>query len=273
VIQRGYRQSAKLFDARQRLLPGSADNEIDPHVPQRPPIRWKRWERPKVDEDEDFEPIDLAITDLIRAGRTPRLRDRAVLEEIGIGCPYWYAREGVVLALQAGELAALEAEDVNQQREQKRGELDELIALVPEAILNLKRIARLQPSIEAGARLRPTALHHVAMWRGDESWGQYIRAWNTYCEHVNPLAQAIMQLKKAADAARTGLTNTPPHYFDRAFAEALQITFNGLIDAAEPWGSKYAAFLNAARSSARLPEKSCERLLKTFREIDKIKSK
>ena len=272
MIERGYEPSAGLRDARNRLLPAAGESEVDLHIPQPPPDCWKHWESPKTSGVVDREPIDLAVADLIRKRRLPRLRDRAELEALGIPCPYWYAREGVVMALQAAELAALEAADANQGRNGKRQDLDKLIALAPKAVTALKTIAGLQSALTAAVHLQPKALHHAAMWRDDDLQGRYERAWNAYCEHADPLARAIVQLREVAKAAHSGLTNTPPDYFDRAFAETMRITFDALTGATEPWGATFGNFLSAARASAGLPEKSGEKLLKIFRGMRKTQS-
>ena len=86
-----------------------------------PPPTWKCWVSPKRPK-----PIDTAIMTLIDKKRAPRLRDQASLAASGVPCPYWYARAGIISAIEAAECAAIEASDARRDHKAKVQQLRSL---------------------------------------------------------------------------------------------------------------------------------------------------
>jgi hypothetical protein len=230
-----------------------------------PPPNWKCWTRPA-----SRAPIDDAVAGLNKK-RGPRLLDRASLEKAGIVCPFWYARAGVILALEAAELTNVEADEARRHSKMKLKELDSLIEkLVPRMIKGLNSIAHaVQGPLDAAVRLHKKFMHSSSMWRGDALWDEYVRGSNDFLSHAEPLGSTLTTLLKIAGTARQGLINTPPWIFERTFAEKIQQDFQVLTGTARPsWGTVFREYWAAARASAELPLMSGERLLKKLRELE-----
>ena len=97
----------------EQLLPGAE------HYSSPPPSSWKAWSRPT-----NPEPIDDAVSALIKKKRAPCLRPRADFAAEGIVCPYWYARAGVVSAITRAGLVTKEAQSFRRDFADKRDKLD-----------------------------------------------------------------------------------------------------------------------------------------------------
>jgi hypothetical protein len=229
-----------------------------------PPPNWKCWTRPA-----SRAPIDDAVAGLNKKG-APRLRDRASLEKAGIVCPFWYARAGVILAIETAELARLEVEEARHDREAKLKELDSLIKLVPRTIAGVNKISHaIQRPLFAAVRLHRKSLHTNSMWRGAELHDAYVCNSNDFSRHARPLERTLTIFLKILPAAREGLINNPPWIFERTFAEKVQQDFQVLTGTARPSrGTGFREYWAAARASAGLPEMSGERLLKKLRELE-----
>jgi hypothetical protein len=66
-----------------RLLPDAQ------HYAEGPPLSWSKGVKPK-----NAISLDDEVSRLTSRPRPPRMRDKEVLKELGVLCPYWYARLG-----------------------------------------------------------------------------------------------------------------------------------------------------------------------------------
>lgn len=270
-----------------RLLPGAENYVCEP------PPGWKRWTCPKT-----REPIDDVIATLISRRRTPKLKPKAAL--VGITCPFWYARAGVVMAVETALLTAAEAEenrrmakrgtsellgtptraqnlsaskvsakDMSNQRRSAKA-LDTLIESAGSIIEHLKTAALMQPSLDAAVRANPNSLHARAQWRNDELFETYVRSWDKFVDHANPLGEALVEIQKVARAGLRGIRNNPPDFFQRTFIEKVAQSFEELTGASTG-GVLFRDFAAAAWSSAfqDLPVPSWERIIRTLRTSDR----
>ena len=263
-----------------RLLPGAE------HYALQPPPDWKPWTRP-----EKREPIDDAIAQLISRRLAPKLKPKAALE--GITCPFWYARAGVVMAV---ETALLTAENAEENRRQARLDTSELLrnisplqnsvvskatarsvkalnTLIESAgsiVEHLKMVALLERSLYAALQATPVSLHARAQWRNDELFEAYVRFCGTFVDHANPLGEALVEIQEVARAGLLGITNNPPDFFQRTFIEKAAQNFEELTGASTG-GDLFKDFAADAWASAfpTLPTPAWERTIRNLRAYDR----
>ena len=111
------------------------------------------------------------------------------------------------------------------------------------------------------------------MFRADDLFDRYVRAWNELCDQADslePFVKALDKIFEIAREARKRISNNPPQILERSFAEATWHTFADLTGAANPvWGPVFHEYLTATRDSAGLsPELSGEKLLRKLRKLD-----
>jgi hypothetical protein len=268
-----------------RLLPGAEDYASEP------PPGWKRWTRPKK-----REPIDDVIATLISRRRVPKLKPKAAL--VGITCPFWYARAGVVMAIETAILTENEAKENRRLARQRTSELlrsrtlaqnpailraagkrmgnsakalSTLIESAGSIIEHLKMVVLLEPSLYAAVQANPVSLHARTQWRNDELFEAYIRSWDKFVDHANPLAEALVDIQKVARTALLGASNNPPAYFQRTFVEKMAQSFASLTGGAATSGTVFRDFVTAAWTSA-FPDSTApvwERIIRNLRASDR----
>jgi hypothetical protein len=230
-----------------------------------PPKSWSRWPR-----FEGHEPIDHAVAKL---RDKKQMRDKASLTEAGINCPFWYARAGVVTVFETAHLTAAEAEVRRRHYHAERADLDWAIDNGPRIIDAFNRFGKMQRPLDDAVQLNPQSLHSSAMFRADDLFDRYVRAWNELCDQaksLEPFVKALDEVLKIAREAREGISNNPPQIFERSFAEATWQTFADLTGAARPvWGPVFHEYLTATWDSAGLsPELGGEKILRKLRKLD-----
>jgi hypothetical protein len=167
---------------------------------------------------------------LINKKRAPRLRDRASLAASGIPCPYWYARADIILAIEAAERAAIEA---NNARRDHKAKVQQLCSLE-----------------SVGMKLPSRTMEDLT-----KSSSKFYDCVDRIEAAFIPFEAILQRLLEIAREARPSLVNNPPDVFRRTFAELIQGGFQDLTGLLEPsWGPVFLEFCTAAWNSAELPE-------------------
>ena len=170
--------------------------------------------------------------ELIDKKRAPRLRDQASLAASGIPCPYWYARAGIILAIEAAERAAIEANDARRDHKAKVQQLRSLESVTKKlpsrTMEDLTKMVRAVKAIGDGVRLNPQALSSRVRGQGDELWDSFVESSSKFYDCVDrieaafiPFEAILQRLLEIAREARPSLINNPPDVFRREFVEVI----------------------------------------------------
>ena len=133
---------------------------------------------------------------LIDKKRAPRLRDQASLAASGVPCPYWYARAGIISAIEAAECAAIEASDARRDHKAKVQQLRSLKSVgekfTSRTMEDLTKMVRAVKAIDAGVRLNPQALSSRVRGQGDELWDSFVESSNKFYDCVDRIEVACI---------------------------------------------------------------------------------
>ena len=110
-----------------------------------------------------------------------------------------------------------------------------------------------------------------AQWRNDKLFEAYIRSWDKFVDHAQPLAEALVDIQKVARTGLLGVSNNPPAFFQRTFVEKVAQSFASLTGAAATSGTVFRDFVTAAWTSAfpDLTEPALERVIRNLRAFDR----
>jgi hypothetical protein len=243
----------RTINLQRRLLPNLIMQDGLPCYDQIPP-KWHPWKRPAP-----AEPIDDVVRKL-------KLRP-AALERRGVRCPFWFARCGIVIAVETADL--VQAEVAFLRRHYDKRVLDRLIADVSWLTERLNRIAVSFHDFDAALRLNPYFRHQEILWAGDALFERWNRHWHAFRDDCEPFANNLSELCEIALIARRNAVNNPPDEHTRTFARIIQQNFNTLTESSQSWQTaQFADYHCGARTSAGLPEISGDRLLKKLHKLD-----
>ena len=119
-----------------------------------------------------------------------------------------------------------------------------------------------------GVHLIPESAYKEAAWRGDDFLKRLTEATNAFSDHAPPLARALRDLAELAGFILNAARNKAPDVRARTFAVAIRRDYTLLTGALAWRGDGLLAYLHEARSTARLPEMSSEKLLRNLSDLD-----